>query len=54
VSYRGKEALRHQKLQLENDKANRKRQLSKDSDNHPQEPIKQWVSFQSASTTLVP
>ena len=38
-SYRGKEALRRQRIQLENDKANRKRQSSKDSDNHPKEPM---------------
>lgn len=39
-SYRGKEALRQQRIQLENDKANRKRQSSKDRDNHPKEPMK--------------
>lgn len=39
-SYRGKAALRQQKIQLENDKQNRKRQSSKDSDNHPKESMK--------------
>ena len=39
-SYRSKEALRQQRIQLENDKANRKRESSKDSDNHPKEPMK--------------
>lgn len=38
-SYRSKEALRRQRVQLENDKANRKRQSSKDSDNHTKEPM---------------
>ena len=35
-SYRGKQAARQQKIQRDNDKANRRRQSS--SDNHPQEP----------------
>ena len=39
-SYRGKQALRQQKIQLENDKLNRKRQSSKDGHKHPKEPIK--------------
>ena len=39
-SYRSKEALRQQRIQLENDKANRKRQSAKDSDTHPKEPMK--------------
>ena len=39
-SYRSKEALRQQRIQLENDKQNRKRQSSNDSDNHPKEPKK--------------
>lgn len=38
-SYRSKEALRRQRVQLENDKANRKRQSAKDSDNHTKEPM---------------
>ena len=38
-SYRSKEALRRQRVQLENDKVNRKRQSSKDSDNHTKEPM---------------
>ena len=38
-SYRSKEALRRQRVQLENDKANRKRQSSKDSYNHTKEPM---------------
>ena len=38
-SYRGKVALRQQRVQLENDKHNRKRQSSNDSDNHPKEPM---------------
>jgi DNA replication protein DnaC len=38
-SYRSKEALRRQRVQLENDKENRKRQSSKDSDNHTKEPM---------------
>lgn len=38
-SYRSKEALRRQRVQLENDKANRKRQSSKDSDSHTKEPM---------------
>jgi DNA replication protein DnaC len=38
-SYRVKEAARQQKIQRENDKASRKRQSSKDSDNHPKEPM---------------
>ena len=37
-SYRGKEAARQQKLQRENDKAQRKRQSSGDNDNQPEEP----------------
>jgi len=37
-SYRGKEAARQQKVQRDNDKANRRRQSSKDNDNHPKEP----------------
>ena len=37
-SYRGKEAARQQKVQRENDKANRQRQSSKVNDNHQQEP----------------
>jgi DNA replication protein DnaC len=37
-SYRGKEAARQQKVQRDNDKAQRRRQSSKDNDNHPQEP----------------
>ncbi|MBK5206905.1 MAG: IS21-like element helper ATPase IstB [Polaromonas sp.] len=38
-SYRSKEALRRQRVQLENDKANRKRQSSKERDNHTKEPM---------------
>ena len=38
-SYRGKEAARQQKIQRENDNASRKRQLSKDNDSHPKEPM---------------
>ena len=37
-SYRGKEAARQQKIQRDHDKAQRRRQSSKDNDNHPQEP----------------
>ena len=37
-SYRGKEAARQQKVQRDNDKANRRRQSSKDNDNQPKEP----------------
>ncbi len=37
-SYRGKEAARQQKIQRDNDKAQRRRQSSKDNDNHLQEP----------------
>jgi hypothetical protein len=41
-SYRGKQAARQQKLQRDNDQANRRRQSSSDNDNHnnnhPQEP----------------
>jgi len=37
-SYRGKQAARQQKIQRDNDKANRRRQSSADNDNHPQEP----------------
>jgi hypothetical protein len=36
-SYRGKEAARQQKIQRDNDKVQRRRQSSKDNDNHPQE-----------------
>jgi len=39
-SYRSKEALRQQRIQLENDKQNLKRQSSKNSDNQPKEPMK--------------
>ena len=38
-SYRGKQAARQQKLQRDNDKTNRRRQSSKNNDNHPQEPL---------------
>ena len=38
-SYRGKQAARQQKIQRDNDKANRQRQSSKDNDNHPPEPL---------------
>ena len=37
-SYRGKEAARQQKVQRDNDKANRRRQSPKDNDNQPKEP----------------
>src|ERR1017187_8855086 len=37
-SYRGKEAARQQKIQRDNDKAQRRRQSSTDNDNHPKEP----------------
>lgn len=36
-SYRGKEAARQQKIQRDNEKANRQRQSSKANDNHPPE-----------------
>jgi DNA replication protein DnaC len=36
-SYRGKAAARQQKIQRDNDKADRRRQSSGDSDNHPEE-----------------
>lgn len=39
-SYSSKEALLQQRLQLEIDKQNSKRQSSNDSDNHPEEPTK--------------
>jgi len=38
-SYRGKEAARQQKIQRDNDKAQRKRQSSSDNDNQPEERI---------------
>ena len=34
-SYRGKQAARDQKVQRDNDKANRRRQSSSDNDNNP-------------------
>src|SRR5258706_13009471 len=37
-SYRGKQAARQQKIQRDNDKAQRKRQSSGDNDNQPEEP----------------
>ena len=37
-SYRGKTAARQQKIQRDNDKAQRRRQSSVDNDNHPKEP----------------
>jgi len=37
-SYRGKVAAREQKVQRDNDKANRRRQSSSDNDNQPKEP----------------
>ena len=39
-SYRSKVALRQQRVQRENNKQNRKRQSSNDSDNHLKEPMK--------------
>ena len=38
-SYRGKQAARQQKIQRDNDKANRQRQSAKDNDTHPPEPL---------------
>ena len=38
-SYRGKQASRQQKIQRENDKANRQRQSSKANANPPKEPL---------------
>jgi hypothetical protein len=37
-SYRGKQAAREQKVQRDNDKANRRRQSSSDNDNQSKEP----------------
>ena len=37
-SYRGKEAARQQKIQRDNDKAQRERQSSDDNDSQPKEP----------------